>query len=101
MEKDDKKEQLKQTLDEAEWSWVKPHALRDSVIIVEASLSILDVAVAVAHNQVAQMKSWIDQGHVRKPTAAEISEWDLYPSQKFQSIIVQPFVLIQIPKVLH
>ena len=104
MNQDDQREELRKLLDEAEWSWVKPHVLRDSVIVVEGSLSLLDVAVSVAQNQVAQMKLWIDQGLVRKPSAQEISAWDLNPSQKFLSIIVQPFVLIQIresPSVLH
>ena len=98
---EDQKEQLRKTLDQAEWSWVKPHALRDSVIVVEGSLDLLEVAFSVANNQVAQMKVWIDQGLIRKPTTHEISEWDQNPSQKFQSIIVQPFVLIQLSQVLH
>lgn len=101
MVNEEQKEQLRKTLDEADWSWIKPHALRDSVILVEGSLDLLEVAVSVANNQVAQMKVWIDQGQVRKPQAVEMEQWDQNPNQKFQSIIVQPFVLIQLPQVLH
>jgi hypothetical protein len=87
--------QLKENLDEAEWSWLKPHVMRDAVVIVHPQLDLVHVADAIANNQVKQVEVWLSQGLLTKPTAEQIKEWDQIPSKRFISLIVQPYVLIQ------
>lgn len=86
---------LEESLDEAEWSWIKPHATRDVVIVVAAWLDILEVGNAVATDSTAQIKEWIQKGYLGKPTAEQISAWDQVPTKRFLSLVVQPYVLIQ------
>lgn len=90
------KDELRSALDQAEWSWIKPHYLRDAVIVVAAGLDILDVAVAVANDEAAKVNAWISRGALSKPTPKDVSEWDGNEgSRKFSAIVIQPYVLIQ------
>lgn len=89
------KEELKKTLDEAEWSWLKPHADRDAVILVAQSLDLISVGDAIALDAVQQVQEWVAQGLLAKPTIDQMSAWDLEPGRKFLSLVVQPYVLIQ------
>lgn len=97
------KEFLKENLNEAEWSWIQPHALRDAVIVVGAPLELLVVGEQIANNNTQQVGEWIQQGLLRKPSKQEIQFWDQTPTQKFQTLIVQPYVLITVSEtqVLH
>lgn len=86
---------LKEDLDEAEWSWLKPHVTRDAVVIVQRPLDLVQVGEVMAQNQVNQIQAWLTQGLLAKPTAEQIQQWDQAPTKRFNSLIVQPFVLIQ------
>lgn len=89
------KEELKKTLDEAEWSWLKPHLQRDAVILVASDLDLLEVGMVVANDQKSQMKSWIEKGKIYKPTPGQTQNWDQTPSRRFLCLVIQPYVLIQ------
>lgn len=91
--KNDKK--LENTLDEAEWSWLKPHAQRDGIILVSQRIELLRVANSIATDSSQEVKVWIDQGIISKPTVQQIEAWDQNPTKKFLSVVVQPYVLIQ------
>lgn len=91
----DQHDGLKRTLDEAEWSWLKPHAERDAVILVAAGLDLLEVARAVAGNDSSKVQRWMEKGQLSKPTLDQMSVWDRAPERRFLSVVVQPFVLIQ------
>ena len=87
--------QLEENLDQAEWDWLEPHVKREAVIIVEKTLDLLDVGVAIASDNVSSVQHWISEQLIHKPTQQEIAEWNDNRSQRFQALIVQPFVLIQ------
>ena len=91
---------MEDTLNEAEWSWLKPHALRDAVVIVDRSIDLLEAGKAIAANDKTQVSQWIERGLMTKPTAEQIASWDAAPEQRFLSLIVQPFVLVQ-PRLDH
>lgn len=86
---------LKETLDEAEWSWIKPHAIRDVVIVVANELDLLDTAVLIATNDAERIGGLISSGKIGKPTAGQIAAWDQMPAKKFLCVVVQPFVVVQ------
>lgn len=88
-------EALKRTLDEAEWSWLKPHVERDAVIVVAHEIDLLQAARAVAGNDSQQVQAWLARGILSKPTKAQLAGWDETPQKRFLSVVVQPFVLIQ------
>jgi hypothetical protein len=72
---------------------LQAHLARDAVFLVAPHLSLLDVGVGVAMDDVDAVKRWIDAGELRKPTQKERDAW---PPGVWISIVVQPFVLVQL-----
>lgn len=82
-------------LDEAAWEWLKPHAQRDVVICVAPPLSLVEVGAAIANDDTIAVNRWIGEQQIQKPTTEQLSAWNAQPEQRFQALIVQPYVLIQ------
>lgn len=91
----DLRAELAEGLDEAEWNWLIPHVQRDAVIFVAEQLDLVDVGIALASDNVASVQSWIDDQLIHKPSVTQISDWNGDRTKRFNSLIVQPFVLIQ------
>lgn len=89
------REEIAQSLDEAQWDWIMPHAKRDAAIVVSSELDLLDVGVAIANNEVDRVQDWIEHQLIQKPSLDQLSEWNDNPSKRFKAIIVQPYVAIQ------
>ncbi|MGI8500372.1 MAG: DUF2288 domain-containing protein [Hassallia sp.] len=91
----DLKAELTQNLDEAEWEWLIPHVQRDALILVPIELNLLDVGIAIASDNTPQVQQWIDQQLLAKPSVTQIGEWNCEITKRFNTLIVQPYVLIQ------
>lgn len=91
----DLKAELASTVDEAEWKWLSPHAQRHSLIVVAPELDLVEVGVAIASDNVSSVEHWIDEQLLYKPSALQIETWNDNPTQRFNALIVQPYVLIQ------
>lgn len=91
----DPKAKLESTLDESEWSWLKPHAARDALIIVSRQLHLVEVGRRIAADDSKAVQGWIQSGELSKPTAEQLKEWETQPTKKFMSLIVAPYVLAQ------
>ena len=91
----DLKAELTQNLDEAEWEWLIPHVQRDAVILVPIELDLLNVGIAIASDNTLQVQQWIDEQLLAKPSVAQIGEWNGDRTKRFNTLIVQPYVLIQ------
>jgi hypothetical protein len=91
----DLRTELAENLDEAEWEWLIPHVKRDAVIVVSWGLNLLDVGVAIASDNIPAVQVWIDEQLITKPTTEQISEWNGNQQKRFQTLIVQPYVLVQ------
>jgi hypothetical protein len=89
------REELRETLDEAEWTWLRTHAARGALILVDPKLDLLEVAVRVASDEAAQVGAWIEKGSIAKPTVEQLTDWNRTPERRFLSVVVQPYVLIQ------
>lgn len=87
---------LEYSLDEAAWKWLKPHALRDVVILVAEGTDLLEVGRALIANDSAKVEAWIVAGVLSKPTREQLDAWDLEPERQFLSAVVQPWVLMQV-----
>ena len=90
----DLKTQFREELAETLWSELIPHAQRDALIVVTSDLDIVDVALALAQDDVTSVQYWIQENLIHKPTADELGCWNLEPTKLFNALIVQPFVLI-------
>jgi hypothetical protein len=86
--------QLTEEMAEITWSELTPHAARDAVIIVNESLSLVDVGVAIALDDKMKVANWIAELLVRKPYVEELNNWQQTLDRKFSTLIVQPYVLI-------
>lgn len=88
------KNQLEEELADIEWKDLMPHAQRDAVIIVNESLNLVDVGLAIASDNVIEVQNWIARGMIQKPSSEQLSNWNIKPDRKFTALIVQPFVLV-------
>lgn len=95
MTNQDIRAELTENLDEAEWEWLIPHVQRDAVIVVAAGLDLLDVGVAIADDRVLEVQNWIDEALLAKPSVSQVGEWNAQRTKRFNTLIVQPFVLVQ------
>lgn len=91
----DLRAELAESLDEAQWDWLIPHAKRDSVIVVSPELNLLDVGVAIASDNTTSVQHWISESLIAKPTSTQLNDWNLDRSKRFQALILQPYVLVQ------
>jgi hypothetical protein len=91
----DLRAELIENLDEAEWSWLIPHVQRDAVIVVTEGLNLVDVGVAIASDRISEVQVWIDEALIAKPSVTQVGEWNMQQEKRFNTLIVQPFVLVQ------
>ncbi|WP_017315774.1 DUF2288 domain-containing protein [Mastigocladopsis repens] len=91
----DLRAELIENLDEAEWEWLIPHVQRDAVIVVAVELDLLDVGVAIASDNVSKVQIWIDEALLTKPSTTQVGEWNTQRTKRFNTLIVQPYVLVQ------
>lgn len=91
----DLRTQLLEDLDEAEWGWLIPHVQRDAVVVVAAGLDLVDVGEAIASDKVSIVQNWISEQLIAKPSPEQMSDWNGDRNKRFNSLIVQPYVLIQ------
>ncbi|MDB9528828.1 DUF2288 domain-containing protein [Oscillatoria sp. CS-180] len=92
-------QQLRQELEAlvgpAAWHNLLPHAARDSLVVVNSDLDIVEVGVAVVTDNVNFVQRWISEALIAKPTVEQLEDWERDRGREFQALIVQPYVLIQ------
>lgn len=87
--------ELAESLDEAEWDWLKPHVQRDVVVVVDRELDLLDVGVALARDDALSVQQWISKQQLQKPSLEQLADWNADQTKRFQALIVQPYVLVK------
>ncbi len=90
----DLKTQLREQLAEMEWHVLIPHVQRDALIVVNKSLDLIEVGFAIANDNTNLVQHWISEQLIQKPSAEQLSVWNEDNNKKFNTIIVQPFVLV-------
>lgn len=91
----DLRDELKETVDEAEWDWLMPHEERGAVIVVAEGLDLVEVGVAIANDNVASVQHWIGECLIYKPSDEQKAVWNQDQEKRFNALIVQPYVLVQ------
>ena len=90
----DVKTQLIKDLAPMDWETLIPHAKRDAVIVVDGALDLVEVGVAIAEDNAAVVQNWLSELLLQKPSQEELNHWNAEPEKQFNTLIVQPFVLI-------
>ena len=86
---------LQQECDVIDWTLLQPHYERDALIIVREGLDIVAVGVQIAQDNQALIKQWIGEQSLIKPTPEQAADWCQH-NTRFRSLVVAPFVLMQI-----
>jgi hypothetical protein len=73
------------------------HLARDAVFVVDPCLTLVDCGVAIALDDVPTVTRWLEASLLRKPTASEREAWPRVAELRLVAIVVQPFVLVQLP----
>jgi hypothetical protein len=92
---DDLRTRLSAELHRVDWNPLGAHATRGGLMMVAAELDLLDVGVAVARDDGAQVQRWMEEQRLGRPTEAEIQAWREESEERFTVLIVQPYVLAQ------
>lgn len=87
--------ELRESIDEAEWNWLEPHAQRDSLIVVSSHLDLVEVGVAIATDNTLTVQHWIEEALIQKPSSDQLDNWTGQQGKRFNALIVQPYVLVQ------
>ena len=90
------REKLAGQIGTAPWSLLEVHAQSDHLILADASLSILDVATAVADNESETVNTWIEESLLAKPSLEQWTRFKNEDGLRFQFVIVHPFVIGQV-----
>ena len=92
---EDLKTRFNEDITYVKWRDLVPHAQRDAIIFVTKYLDLLEVGVAIAQDDVKSVQSWISKALIHKPYPEQLTTWDADYSISFNTLILQPFVLIQ------
>ena len=65
--------------------------------MVATQLDLLDVGVAIASDNVSSVQHWIGEQLIYKPSPDQLADWNGNRTKRFNTLIVQPYVLVQEP----
>jgi len=88
-------EELALQVDVAQWQWLRSHAERGALILVDGMLELADVGASLAADDRGRVQGWLASSLIAKPTAAQLDLWNSHPEKYFTMLVISPFVLIQ------
>lgn len=91
----DLKEKLEKEILETTWEPLAPHFALGSVYLLDHDLDLAEVGRAMAEDDVAEIKRWLDDGLMYPPTPEEATAFAKNPDYQFKMLIIEPYVLIQ------
>jgi len=89
------KEKLTAEVHETTWKPLAEHFARGVVYYLEPELDLVDVGEAMATDNVATIKKWLDDGLIYTPTPELATQFNEDQDQFFLMLIIEPYVLIQ------
>lgn len=90
-------EKLESEIESCDWQALADHFERGALLIVDSSIDLTEVGVAMAQDNAKSIESWLNQSLIRKPTLEDKEVWSKEPKAKFcRFLIIQPYVLLQL-----
>lgn len=90
-------EKLSADIDDAKWDLIDEHYKRGAVLIVDQSVELVAVGVAMAKDQIDYIRNWLANNQLSKPEDSVVEFWK-ESDVTFRYLIIQPYVLIQLKK---
>lgn len=81
------------------WHELLPHFASGNVVVVDASLDLIDVAVRMSLDEAAQIKQWMECDLFGRVSDVQASHW-LNEDPALWTVIVKPWILVQPAKTL-
>ena len=76
------------------WLELQRHFARGVVLVAESTLDFLDVAAALAGDDVESTSAWMRAGLLHKATDNDARRW-VEAQATFRAVVVAPWVLVQ------
>lgn len=93
----DLREKLASEKELASWDMLADHYKRGALFGVKSNLDLITVAVAIAEDNVQQVKIWLDNQELYQITQTEVEQLDQNSREKIaEFVIVQPYVLMKL-----
>lgn len=87
---------LKSQIISCSWDDLSGFLTKTEMILVDSSLRLEEVGVAVAEDKVAEVQEWLDKGLLRKVDIADDQQIrQLSAIESFRLLVVSPFALVQ------
>jgi hypothetical protein len=93
---DDLRNKLRSEVLPATWGELVLPFARGALLLAAPALDLLDVAEAIARDDRSRVEAWLSQGTLARASDADAARFVAEPSQRFQFVIVQPWVLAQL-----
>lgn len=85
---------LSEAIGETDWAPLGPHARREALFEVHG-LDLVEVGLAIARDRSAVVAHWLESGAVRRPSPERVAAFEADGDARFETLIVQPFVLFR------
>jgi len=76
------------------WSELERHFARGLVVKVAGELDLVEVAVAMSHDDKTAVEAWLTQARIARASTEDALAWHVQQSQ-FWVVVAAPWVLIQ------
>lgn len=88
---------LSEEIEICSWNDLEDHYQRGAILVIDNSLDLIEVGVAMAEDEAGLMEKWLERGLIQKITSDQRDIWQKNPKEKISRfLIIQPYVLIQV-----
>ncbi len=77
------------------WEELAPHCVRGGLLLVAPQVDLLDAAEALARDDRSWVEQMLEAGLFGRASQADAQRFEAEKTQRFQCVIVQPFVVAQ------
>lgn len=76
------------------WEYLRPHFKNNSMIYVDPTMNLQEVANAFVEDNKEQVQAWLKKADIVKPDNLH-AEWWEHDQTRFTAVVITPFVLAQ------
>ena len=87
-------ELIRRDMAEISWEELKSRCPLESVVFVDASLELFDVAKAIAEDESSRVADWMDRELLKKLSREQVAKWN-QEQPRISGAFISPFVLIK------
>jgi hypothetical protein len=95
MREADLREKLRSEIMPARWPDLLYQFARGGLLIARADADLLELALELARDDRSAVQARLGSGELRRCTDEDARSYQAHPAQRFQFVIVQPWVLAQ------